>query len=145
MGSFVSPVLAVAGMIHSSQQAKAQRSAQQADVQSRVNQIRHTQAIEEKRRREKLRQAMAQQRARFGGQGLSATGGSAKAVLAGLKNRTESEIADARSYGNLQIGQINRGLAGRRRLSLLQESQDHARNAFDLFRKGARAISLLGG
>lgn len=112
---------------------------QQDAANARIAQVRKTEAIEERRRRERLRQALATQRARFGAQGL-AGGGSADAVLGGLTADTDRDIGDSRALTAMRIDDINRSLAQSRRRNLLETNQKLALGAF---REAAPYLNLL--
>ena len=94
MGDFATVAMMGLKMIQSDQQAKVQQNAamaqQRADVQQRQYQLQ----IQEREKRDRLKRAQATQRSRFGAQGLNPAGGSAAALLEGLRKETEKSIAD---------------------------------------------------
>lgn len=90
------------GMIQQQSQADAQQSAAAAQQAAELRQTYQQQAVEDRRRREQLKKDQAAQRARFGAQGVG--GGSAQAVLDGLRARSDQEAADSRSILNARLG-----------------------------------------
>lgn len=135
----------VGSQINDRRTTKANRAAATSQADFQIQQIRRTQEIEEQRRRERLRQALATQRSRFGGQGISAQGGSAAALLEGLSKSIDSESRNAQSLAGFRIAAINNRLAESRRRNLLEASGVRNRLAFDLLRKSIPAVrSLIG-
>ena len=125
-----------------SEQARNQTAAQEANARAQTEQIRQNQIIEERKRRDRLRRALATQRARFGAQGIG-SGGSSQAVLAGLAAEAEQENADSRAQASSRISQINDQLAWSRRKNLLEASRPGNRMAFGLLQQGFRNVPLL--
>ncbi|MCB9981577.1 MAG: transporter [Rhodospirillales bacterium] len=80
-------------------------------------------AQDEEDRRAALRRAVARQRASFGGQGISASGGSAQAVLLGLFDETEDEINRRTELDSLRTRALDLGESQNRSLNLLQATQ----------------------
>lgn len=80
-------------------------------------------AQDEEDRRAALRRAVARQRASFGGQGISASGGSAQAVLLGLFDETEDEINRRTELDFLRTRALDLGESQNRSLNLLQATQ----------------------
>ena len=119
-----------------------QVAAQEAAARGRTEQIRQTQQIDERQRRDRLRRALATQRARFGAQGIGA-GGSSRAVFAGLAAEAEQENADSRALASTRIGQIDDQLAWSRKRNLLEASRPGNRMAFGLLQQGFRNVPLL--
>jgi hypothetical protein len=131
--TLVPAVLSIAGQAIGNKSAARIGNAQ---VEFDIRKTRAAQEIDARRRRERLKRALATQRARFGAQGVG-IGGSSGAVLGGLIKRSEDENRDAATLNDLR-------LAGRRRQNLLEQSAAQKRLAFDLFRKGiGTGISLL--
>jgi len=120
MGDFTTVAMMALNTVKSSQQAKAQQNAamaqQRADIQQRQYQLQ----IQEREKRDRLKQALATQRSRFGAQGLSPSSGSAAALLEGLQKDTEKGIADQRGLENLRISQLADKSARKRRINLLE-------------------------
>lgn len=118
----LSAVMSAAGMMQSSAQANAQakQAAAQRDLQ--VRQLQARQQIEEKRKRNLLKQKRASQRAAFGAQGVMADGGSAQALMTGLTRQTEDEIADDQRMTGFGIEKAQLSAAGAQTQSLLRRS-----------------------
>ena len=123
-------------LIQSNRQAKAQQDAQAAAARNRIARLNQTRAIEEKRRKEKLRQQQATARAQFGARGLSPDSGSASAVLRDMVSDSIEARNDALSLDALQVRDINDSLAASRKQSLLEQSRAATRFVFDTFAKG---------
>ncbi len=138
MASFApAAIMSALEFAQNNRKRKAEQSAMNADAQMRIRQIRQSQEIEARRRRERLKETMASQRARFGAQGIG-KGGSAQALLQGLASRTSREEADAIEADNRAIGRINERLLRKRRMNLLEESQARTRMVFSRMGKGLR-------
>lgn len=91
-------------------------------------------AQDEEDRRNALRRAVSRQRATFGGRGISANSGSSQAVLLGLMNETEDELAQREQLDNLRNRALDLEAGQTRSLNLLQATQLQQRNALnDLF------------
>ena len=119
-----------------------QAAAQEANARGQTEQIRQTQQIEERQRRDRLRRNLATQRARFGAQGIGG-GGSSQAVLAGLAAEAEQQNADSRALAATRINRINDQLAWSRKTNLLEASRPGNRMAFGLLQQGFRNVPLL--
>ena len=74
-------------------------------------------------RRAALRRAVARQKANFGARGISQGGGSSQAVLLGLFDETEEELAEREALDNLRNRALDLGEAQNRSLNLLQATQ----------------------
>ncbi len=98
-----------------------QQAAQQAALRLQQQQA-ETQSAEERRQRA-LRSAVAKQRASFGGSGISSAGGSAEAVLLGLFDESEEELAQRQRLAQLSSAALSQGLAEQRSLNILQATQ----------------------
>ncbi|HEC91308.1 MAG TPA: hypothetical protein ENI55_06545 [Alphaproteobacteria bacterium] len=134
------------GLIKSARAAGAYKNANAALAgrrQAELRQRRQMQEIDARSRRERLRQAMAAQRARFGAQGVSASSGSAGAVLRGLSERSNRAGQDANKLEAFRVGGINERYNMQRRRNLLEASGARKRLAFDLLRQGMRTIPLI--
>ena len=99
LSTAISAIGSVAGAALSASQAN--RAAQtQIDAQNREHDMRARQAklqheIEERRRKQALKEALATRRAGYGGAGISAGGGSSAALLAGLRRKSARAGAEA--------------------------------------------------
>lgn len=141
MASFV-PTVAMTALQYSleSAQHKAAKKAQQSETAGQVRQLTYAQELENRARRDRLRRAIAAQRARFGGQGI-ASSGTASAVLEGLAAATDQEIATAGAVTALRVNKLNEDLARRR--SLIEASSPQNRLGFSMIQRGLRTIPLL--
>ena len=106
----VDPVsLAIAGLttMSSMQQARAQAKAQTSADNARRQQILARRQVEERREAEALRKSVAARRARFAAGGISgAGGGSADAVLRGLRATSLRNLADNRQLDGATLGAL---------------------------------------
>ena len=75
--------------------AQMQIEAQNREHAMRTQQMKLRHEIEERRRKRNLKEALAARRARFGGAGVGAAGGSAAALLAGLRRKSAKAGAEA--------------------------------------------------
>ncbi len=123
-----------------SAQQKASKAARTSETASSINQLRVSQQIENKERRDRLRRAVAAQRARFGAQGIAASG-TAQAVLGGLAAETDQEIAASGLKAALRVNKIIDDSS--QRASLLAASSPQNRLSFSLLQKGLRTIPLI--
>ena len=98
-----------------------QNAAEQAALQK--EQIRLNAETAETERRAALRRAIAKQRARFGASGTGSNGGSAQAVLLGLFDESEEELAQRNSLDALRTRAIDQNFAGQQRINTLQLTQ----------------------
>lgn len=98
-----------------------QQAAQQANL-DRQNIAAQAQTAEENRRTA-LKRAVARQRAQFGGGGIAQGTGSSQAVLLGLYNESEAELAQRERLDNLRYGAIDQNLSQQRSLNVLQYEQ----------------------
>lgn len=145
MGS-AAPSLAMAALQvgMTAAQQEASRSAQKADAKFQTAQIRAAQEVDDRSRRERLRQALATQRARYGASGLN-NSGSASAVLAGLAEESDRQALDAAGLADARIGRLQAQLATSNRTSLLAASQPYSRIAFGLVQRNLQTSPLLEG
>ncbi len=145
MGS-AAPSLAMAALQvgMTAAQQEASRSAQKADAKFQTAQIRAAQEVDDRSRRERLRQALATQRARYGASGLNDSG-SASAVLAGLAEESDRQALDAAGLADARIGRLQAQLATSNRTSLLAASQPYSRIAFGLVQRNLQTSPLLEG
>ncbi len=123
-------------------QESSQMAAQEANARAQTEQIRQNQQIEGRQRRDRLRRALATQRARFGAQGVG-SGGSSQAVFAGLAAEAEQENADTRALASTRINRISDQLTWSRRKNLLEASRPGNRMAVGLLQQGFRNVPLL--
>ncbi len=143
MASFApAAIMTALELVQNNRKRKAEQSALNADAEMRIGQIGQSQEIETRRRRERLKETLATQRARFGAQGIG-NGGSAQALLQGLVSRADNEEADAVKTDNRAIGRINENLLRKRRMNLLEESQARTRMVFNRMSKGLKKTPLL--
>lgn len=122
---------------------KDAREAQKADAKAQAAQIRQAQAIDQRERRERLRRALAAQRARFGAQGLSPHGGSSAAVLSGLVSSAEAKDRGLREMTKLRLQRLDDQLDAKGSSSLLQTAYPIARSGISLVGRGINRSSLL--
>ena len=98
----------------------------QAEAQAALEREQITEAARshEEDRKAALRRAVARQRARFGSSGVgNALGGSASAVLLGLFDETEDELAERERLDNLRQRALDLSLSNRNSLNVLQRTQ----------------------
>ncbi len=110
------------------QQALQQQQLAQDNALTR-QQIALEAAQDEEDRRAALKRAVARQRANFGSQGISqSNAGSAQAVLLGLANETEEELAQREALDNLRSTALDLNESQTRSLNVLQATQLAQRN-----------------
>lgn len=147
MGGFV-PAAALSalqmGMTAAQQerQADAAHDAAKADAQARIAQMRLVEAADDRARREKLRKALAGQKASFAAQGLG-SGGSAGAVLAGLAKEATLGAAENQQLNASRIDQVQQQLVAQRRKSLLDLSDYRAQAAFNIGGQAGRQANII--
>jgi len=132
---------AVLGVLQKSQATRAQNrqlSAQQAIQEQRIA---ATRQVEERRRKEQLRRNKAAQRARFGGLGLSSSGGSAAAVLRGLSTRSSLEGQDRDLLSGIELNGLRQDFDRRRRRNLLEVRKNAFNTGFSLLRQGISRLN----
>jgi len=120
-------------------QTKAANKAAQAQADAEARQMREKLAIEERRRKEGLKRDLATQRARFGASGVGGAGGSSEALLQGLSNQTDRELADSRRLNLLQTQDLYTNLAHTKRRNLLDAQGSIGSSALGLADKWVRA------
>lgn len=103
-----------------------------ADVRTRLEQLRQNQATEEQRRRDALRRAVAKHRASLGARNLTAAGGSSEAILLGLVNDTDTERQSALAADRLQAQALQQSVTDLNRRNLLEQSQLAERHRLQL-------------
>lgn len=104
------------------QQRLNQKQAAQDAALERERIAVQAQAAEEDRQRA-LRRAVSRQRANFAGSGISSANGSAQAVLLGLFDESEEELAQRERLDNLRNRSIDLGVSQNRSLNVLQATQ----------------------
>jgi len=127
----------------SAAQRSNEQDARDASARSKIKQIQQSQQLDERRRREQLKHALAARRARFGAQGIS-TSGSADAVLAGLAMEAERQDAEERAVANTRINLIKDQSSFSKRRSLLDSYGALTQTAFSLIQRQPSRNSLIG-
>jgi len=105
--------------------------------QASITRIQKTEAIEQDRRRERLRRALATSRARLGSQGVGSARGSGEAVLRGLLEEGKETDGEERDLSQGRIDDINR----RYRRNLLESAEARSRQRLDALKKFTTLIS----
>lgn len=115
-------------------QAKQNLQAQQlaADTALERERIALQAEQDEAARRSALKRAVARQRATTGASGISSGDGSAQAVLLGLFEETDTEIAERERLDNLRNVALDQDLSNRRSLNVLQRTQLQERQRLSL-------------
>ncbi|MEK7244437.1 MAG: hypothetical protein AAB223_00265 [Pseudomonadota bacterium] len=144
MGGFApQAIMTVIGLglnaIQTQRQAKAGRAQVETEAAANAADVETQRAAAEREREERLRRALATQRARFAAQGLDPAQGSAAAVLGGLVAEAEREAEEDREQVNSRLGLLDR--RRRRQLDLLSASGERA--ALNIFRRALPSRSLL--
>ncbi|MDS4074240.1 MAG: hypothetical protein RKL24_13830, partial [Defluviicoccus sp.] len=116
--------------------------AQKGETKARVAQIQQAQEIDARDRQERLRRALATQRARFGAQGVSSSG-SSNAVLEGLAAEANREQIEANALAETRIQQLGSELASAQRKNLLAAVQPYNRLAFSALQRNLDTHPLL--
>ena len=142
MAGFVpSAAMAALQMGVSMAQQKASYAAQKGEAKARAAQIQQAQDIDARDRQERLRRALATQRARFGAQGLSASS-SADAVQEGLAAEANREAVEANALAQTRIQQLGSELASAQRKNLLTATQPYNRLAFSALQRNLNTNPL---
>lgn len=123
-------------------QQKASYADQKGEAKARAAQIQQAQDIDARDRQERLRRALAAQRAKFGAQGLSGSG-SAYAVLEGLAAEANREQAEANALAQTRIQQLGSEFASAQRKNLLAAAQPYNRLAFNVLQRNLNTNHLL--
>jgi hypothetical protein len=124
--------------------AEAKLDRQQAAVEAGAEaaHLQQAQAVQDSERQERLRRALATQRARFGAQGV-AEGGSSAAALAGLAAEADRE-GEAQSQDTARkLQRLNQQLSFGQRRSLLDQTYPRYQKALSVVRQGMSGVSLL--
>ncbi|MCW5773742.1 MAG: hypothetical protein KIT16_19020 [Rhodospirillaceae bacterium] len=152
MGDFATVALIGAGLSAAKQVASAAQAGRRADaevaaqnnaVAMQLQQQAQAAQIEERRRQEQLKRDRAQRLARFGGQGLASTGGSADAVLSGLTGASARRGAENAAQRGLAMSSSLLDLADRNRLTLLRAAEERERAALGVAGEGVNLAGSL--
>lgn len=81
-----------------------------------------------RKRRAALKRAMARQKVLYGAQGISTEGGSGEAILLGLYNETEDDLADRERLDTIRKAALDQRLENTTALNVLQSTQLAERN-----------------
>ena len=123
--------------LQQSQQQQQQLANRQAELDRR--EIFQKAEEVERQRRAALKRAMARQRAKFGGQGISAPNGSSEAVLLGLFSESEAEKQDRERLDRLKLKNIDENLYRQKRVNTLaytqKAEQEKLRNMVDPYER----------
>ena len=111
------------------------------EAQAEVAQIQQAEAIEKADRQDRLRRALATQRARFGAQGTG-SGDSSAAALGGLAD-ADREAREAAELTDIRLQRVNDQLATVKRKSLLDTKYPRYQKAISAVRQGVSGLSLL--
>jgi len=107
-------------MMEQRAQAKAQENAARTRANAEMTRARQAQDIRNRQRGEQLKRRLATQRARFGASGAASRGGSADAVLQGLRNETNRQIGDEEASLGTQFAGLEDQVRNVRRQGLLE-------------------------
>ena len=118
--------------------AQMQIEAQNREYAMRAQQMKLRHEIEERRRKQDLKEALAARRARFGAGGVGAAGGSSAALLAGLRRKSAKAGAEAAKEKRLGLQSNLLSVENRNRRALQNA-------AFAGERAGLKATFGLGG
>ena len=141
--------LGLAQQANQASTANAQLGAQQRSIEANAQRQRQMMELQragdERKRRNLLEKASASARASFGARGLSASDGSASALLSGVESEFETEQAERDRAFGLQMGGLEQGLSDslqridqQRQRNLLQDGQSANNRIFGLLNWGAR-------
>ncbi|MCB9963722.1 MAG: hypothetical protein H6855_06555 [Rhodospirillales bacterium] len=115
--------------LQQTQKLEQQQAAQDADLTRQ--QLALTAQNAEEARQRALKRAVAKQRAAYGGAGISATGGSAEAVLLGLFDESEEDLAQRTRIDQLKSTALTQTLAQQSSLNILQAQQLRERQSLE--------------
>jgi hypothetical protein len=101
----------VAGMAQANSAAKSQENAMRAQADQQRQLLERQYEMETRRRNEMLERGRARARVSFGARGVSATEGSAAALLDSIEAQAGTEAADARSIFDWRLSGLDAGLA----------------------------------
>ena len=133
-------VLSGLSSLQKSQAVRSQNKQLAAQQAFQEQQIATTREIEERRRKEQLRQNQAAQRARFGALGLSASGGSAAAVLRGLSTKSALRGQDQGRLSDIRLQGLRQDFTSRRRRNLLEVRNDFVNNSIGILSQNLNRI-----
>lgn len=103
---------------------RSQQQSLEAETALEKERIAAGAAAEEETRRAALRRAVARQRAQFGASGIgNGNDGSTRAVLLGLFDETEDELAERERLDTLRQKALDLDVSTNRSLNVLQQSQ----------------------
>jgi len=102
--AIISAALGAASSINQARQAGRARSQQAAAMAQQQQQATLRQQIEERRLERERRSEEASARARLGAAGVGSGSGSGEAVLLGLNNQFDQQLADNRALFNASMG-----------------------------------------
>lgn len=112
-----------AALAHLQQQQALQMKNAQAEAALERESIALKSKADEDARLAALRRAVARQRANYGASGTGSAGGSAQAVLLGLFDETEDELASRGRLDSLRSRALDMSLENRGALNILQRTQ----------------------
>ncbi len=118
-GAAMSALSTAVGTVQAQSQARAQQRAQQAAANRQIQARQIEQQRREKEMREQAKRTQATARASFGARGVSSAGGSANALLQGIRSDTEEAIADDRRALNFSIDNLRENQRAQQRQNLL--------------------------
>ncbi|MAQ71596.1 MAG: transporter [Alphaproteobacteria bacterium] len=95
----------------------------------------------DRKRRDALKRAVARQRAISGGQGISSANGSSEAILLGLFDESETELAERERLDSLKSAAYDLDVSQNARLNVLQKTQLQQNNKFDTLKTILNATS----
>jgi hypothetical protein len=119
MGALTSLATAGLNFALANQGARRQNREIAAGRDQQIAEIQERDAEERRKQEEALRRRLAAERARAGAAGVG-SGGSSQAVLRGLLDQTEAELAADRRQSARQIGDIRESAARAQRRNLLE-------------------------
>lgn len=123
-------------------ESKVDMTTAQSEAESEVAQIQKADAIEKADRQERLRRALATQRARAGAQGTG-SGGSTTATLEGLAADADRETRESDELTNIRLQRVSDQLTSVKRKSLLETTYPRYQKAISAVRQGISGVSLL--
>lgn len=122
---------------------RSESDAARKDVASQAKQVRYAQLSDEQDRRERLRRAIATERARMAARGVSPLTGSSAAILSGLVANASRETTRDKTIADMRIGRLNDRQDSTSNRNLLISEMPKYRSAFSLLQRGTQQSSLL--
>lgn len=122
---------------------RSESDAVRKDVAAQAKQVRYAQVSEEQERRERLRRAIASERARMAARGLSPLTGSSAAIISGLVANAARETNRDKTLADMRIGRLNDRQESNSNRNLLVSELPRYRSAFSLLQRGVQQTSLL--